>query len=81
MFQVTEAVGFAISPPAIPGIGTSGSFTFVLEDRAGKDLRFLAENVQTFIEAARNRYCYIPHSDPVLCRREFLAPGHHQQKR
>jgi len=48
-------VGFALSPPAIPGIGTSGGFTFVLEDRAGKDLRFLAENARTFIEAARKR--------------------------
>jgi HAE1 family hydrophobic/amphiphilic exporter-1 len=55
MYQVTEAVGFALSPPAIPGIGTSGGVTFVLEDRAGKDLRFLAENVRTFIEAARKR--------------------------
>jgi HAE1 family hydrophobic/amphiphilic exporter-1 len=48
-------VGFALTPPAIPGIGTSGGFTFVLEDRAGKDLSFLAENVRTFIEAARKR--------------------------
>ena len=55
MYQVTEAMGFAISPPAIPGIGTSGGFTFILEDRAGKDLRFLAENVRTFMEAARKR--------------------------
>ena len=37
--------GFALSfpPPAIPGVGTSGGFTFVLEDRAGKDVPFLAE--------------------------------------
>ncbi len=35
--------GFAMSfpPPAIPGVGTSGGFTFVLEDRAGKDVQFL----------------------------------------
>src|SRR5581483_9849121 len=37
--------GFALSfpPPAIPGVGTSGGFTFVLEDRAGKDVQFLAD--------------------------------------
>ena len=34
--QIPEAVAFDFSPPAIPGVGTSGGFTFVLEDRAGK---------------------------------------------
>ncbi len=49
--------GFALSfpPPAIPGVGTSGGFTFVLEDRAGRDVPFLAENVQKFIAAAAKR--------------------------
>jgi hydrophobic/amphiphilic exporter-1 (mainly G- bacteria), HAE1 family len=49
--------GFALSfpPPAIPGVGTSGGFTFVLEDRAGKDVAFLADNVQKFIGAASKR--------------------------
>ncbi len=55
MYRMTEAMGLAISPPAIPGIGTAGGLTFVLEDRAGKDVRFLAENVRTFVEAARKR--------------------------
>jgi hydrophobic/amphiphilic exporter-1 (mainly G- bacteria), HAE1 family len=49
--------GFAVSfpPPAIPGVGTSGGFTFVLEDRAGKDVQFLADNLQKFIAAASKR--------------------------
>ena len=49
--------GFALSfpPPAIPGVGTSGGFTFVLEDRSGKDVQFLAENVNKFIAAAQKR--------------------------
>ena len=49
--------GFAISfpPPAIPGVGTSGGFTFVLEDRAGKDVPFLADNLQKFMAAAAKR--------------------------
>jgi hydrophobic/amphiphilic exporter-1 (mainly G- bacteria), HAE1 family len=46
---------FSFSPPAIPGVGTSGGFTFVLEDRAGKDVQFLANNVATFLAAARQR--------------------------
>ena len=50
-----EGIAFDFSPPAIPGVGTSGGFTFVLEDRAGKDVQFLAENLNTFITAAQKR--------------------------
>ncbi|HEY3276664.1 MAG TPA: efflux RND transporter permease subunit, partial [Syntrophorhabdaceae bacterium] len=53
--ELTEGFGFAFSPPAIPGIGTSGGFTFVLEDRSGKDIGFLAAMVKKFVEAARKR--------------------------
>ena len=53
--SLSEAVAFAFPPPAIPGIGTSGGFTFILEDRAGKDLAFLAEQTNRFLEAARKR--------------------------
>ena len=42
----------SFSPPAIPGVGTAGGFTFMLEDRAAQDVQFLAENVNKFIEAA-----------------------------
>jgi len=48
-------IAFSFSPPAIPGVGTSGGFTFVLEDRAGKDLAFLAGNLDKFLAAARKR--------------------------
>jgi HAE1 family hydrophobic/amphiphilic exporter-1 len=53
--SMPEAVAFSFSPPAIPGIGTSGGFTFVLEDRAGMDLEFLSRNLQTFLAEARKR--------------------------
>ena len=52
---VTEGLAFAFPPPAIPGVGTSGGFQFILEDRAGKDVAFLAQNVKTFLDAARKR--------------------------
>src|SRR5213596_2440343 len=52
---IPEGIAFSFSPPAIPGVGTSGGFTFVLEDRAGKDVGFLASNLQTFMTAARKR--------------------------
>jgi hydrophobic/amphiphilic exporter-1 (mainly G- bacteria), HAE1 family len=50
-----EGVAFDFSPPAIPGVGTSGGFTFILEDRAGNDIEFLANNMNTFLAAARKR--------------------------
>jgi len=55
MAEIPGAIGFAFPPPAIMGVGTSGGVTFMLEDRAGKDIDFLAANTKTFIEAARKR--------------------------
>jgi len=51
--KVPETVAFGFSPPAIPGVGTSGGFTFILEDRSGADVKFLSDNVNTFMAAAR----------------------------
>ena len=42
-------------PPTIPGVGSTGGVTFVLEDRSGKDVEFLARNTRTFMEAASKR--------------------------
>jgi HAE1 family hydrophobic/amphiphilic exporter-1 len=53
--KIPEGRSFAFSPPSIPGVGTAGGFTFVLEDRAGKDVAFLADNVNKFMTAARAR--------------------------
>ena len=53
--KLPQAIAFCFPPPAIPGIGTAGGVTMVLEDRAGKDIPYLAQNVNKFIEAARNR--------------------------
>ncbi len=55
LMQVPQGIAFAFSPPAIPGIGTSGGVTFLLQDRAGKDVAFLWENTQKFLEAAKKR--------------------------
>src|SRR5258705_4208633 len=46
---------FSFSPPAIPGVGTSGVVTFVLDDRAGRDVQFLADNLDKVLAAARKR--------------------------
>jgi HAE1 family hydrophobic/amphiphilic exporter-1 len=52
---VTEGIAFSFPPPAIPGVGASGGFTFMLEDRAGKDPEFLSQNLTKFMAAARKR--------------------------
>jgi HAE1 family hydrophobic/amphiphilic exporter-1 len=55
MGAIPQGVAFAFSPPAIPGIGTSGGVTFILEDRAGKDIEFLWANTQKFLTEAKKR--------------------------
>ena len=52
---VPDAQIFGFSPPAIPGIGTSGGATFMLEDRSGQSVEFLAQNTDRFLQAARQR--------------------------
>jgi HAE1 family hydrophobic/amphiphilic exporter-1 len=53
--RLPQGIAFSFSPPAIPGVGTSGGFTFVLEDRAGNDVEFLTKNLDTFLAAIRKR--------------------------
>jgi hydrophobic/amphiphilic exporter-1 (mainly G- bacteria), HAE1 family len=53
--KLPAGTAFTFSPPAIPGVGTSGGFQFVLEDRAGRDIPFLAGNLNKFLAAARKR--------------------------
>jgi HAE1 family hydrophobic/amphiphilic exporter-1 len=53
--QIQEGLAFSFQPPAIPGVGSSGGATFVLEDRSGSGPDFLAANVDKFIAAARKR--------------------------
>jgi HAE1 family hydrophobic/amphiphilic exporter-1 len=53
--NLPEAMAFAFPPPAIPGVGTAGGFTFILEDRLGKDPSFLTENLGKFMSEARKR--------------------------
>jgi HAE1 family hydrophobic/amphiphilic exporter-1 len=50
-----DGIAFSITPPAIPGVGAFGGFTFILEDRSGKDIAFLDSNLQQFLQAARKR--------------------------
>jgi hydrophobic/amphiphilic exporter-1 (mainly G- bacteria), HAE1 family len=53
--RLPQGTAFSFSPPAIPGVGTSGGFTLALEDRGGHDVPYLAANVDKFVAAARKR--------------------------
>ena len=53
--KVPSGIAFSFPPPAIPGVGTSGGATFILEDRSGSGIDFLAKNTQIFMAEARKR--------------------------
>ena len=55
LITLPQGTVFAFSPPAIAGVGTSGGFQFVLEDRSGRESEFLVSNLNKFLEAARKR--------------------------
>jgi HAE1 family hydrophobic/amphiphilic exporter-1 len=51
-----DGIAFAFPPPSIPGLGTSGGVTFILEDRSGSDdPSTLTKNVFTFLGAISKR--------------------------
>src|SRR5207302_6405883 len=53
--EVPEAMAFAFSPPAIPGLGNSGGFSLWLQDRSGGSVELLDQNLQKFLAATRQR--------------------------
>ncbi len=48
-------MAFSFSPPAIPGLGSAGGFSFWLQDRSGGSVEDLDQNLQKFLQAARKR--------------------------
>jgi hydrophobic/amphiphilic exporter-1 (mainly G- bacteria), HAE1 family len=53
--QVPGGISLAFPPPAIPGVGAAGGVTFILEDRSGGSVEFLAQNLDRFLAAAHKR--------------------------
>jgi hydrophobe/amphiphile efflux-1 (HAE1) family protein len=53
--EIPEGQVLAFGPPAIPGLGTGAGFTMQLQDRSGGPPRYLADQTQRFLEAARKR--------------------------
>src|SRR5882757_8368318 len=52
---IKQGIAFSFPPPAIPGVGTSGGVSAVLEDRSGGDPQNLADNLNKFMAALRKR--------------------------
>jgi multidrug efflux pump len=52
LFQIKDAISFALSPPPIQGLGVSNGFTFRLQDRAGQGQEALAAARDQLLAAA-----------------------------
>jgi HAE1 family hydrophobic/amphiphilic exporter-1 len=55
LMGVREGLAFSFPPPAIPGVGTSGGVSAVLEDRSGGSQQVLTDNVNKYMAALRKR--------------------------
>jgi multidrug efflux pump subunit AcrB len=53
--EIPEANAFGFLPPAIPGLGSAGGFSFWLQDRSGGSVDYLDQNLKKFLAAARKR--------------------------
>jgi hydrophobic/amphiphilic exporter-1 (mainly G- bacteria), HAE1 family len=53
--SIPEAISFAFGPPAIPGLGTAGGFTFMLQDRSSGTVQQLSDMLDKLTVAARKR--------------------------
>jgi multidrug efflux pump len=53
LFQLKDAMAFALSPPPIQGLGTSGGFTFRLQDRSGAGQTALAAAAAQLMSSAQ----------------------------
>jgi multidrug efflux pump len=54
-FALREGFAFAINPPSIPGLGTTGGFEFYIQNRSSGDPRVTQQAIQAFLEKARQR--------------------------
>ena len=52
---IRDAFVFAINPPSIPGLGTTGGFELYIQNRGSGDTRATGEAVHAFLDKARQR--------------------------
>src|SRR5262245_12289271 len=50
-----DGLAFAVNPPSIPGLGTTGGFEFYIQNRGSGDPRATEAAVQAFVAKARQR--------------------------
>jgi HAE1 family hydrophobic/amphiphilic exporter-1 len=55
LYPIPQGQAFIFPPPAIPGVGSSGGYTMVLEDRVGNAPSFLDQNLKAFLDEANKR--------------------------
>ena len=53
--NIKEATVYAFGPPAIPGLGNGSGFSMMIQDKGGNTPQYLAEKVNEFMQAARQR--------------------------
>jgi HAE1 family hydrophobic/amphiphilic exporter-1 len=53
--EITDAIALVLPPPPIQGLGTTGGFEFLIEDREGRGVQALADVTDRFMEEARKR--------------------------
>jgi len=54
-FGLQEGFAFAVNPPSIPGMGTTGGFEFYIQNRGSGDPRATQQAVNAFLAKARQR--------------------------
>ena len=53
--ELKEGFVFAVNPPSIPGLGTTGGFEFYMQNRGSGDVRVTSTAVEALLAAARKR--------------------------
>ncbi|MFN3761216.1 MAG: efflux RND transporter permease subunit [Algoriphagus aquaeductus] len=73
-FQAVEEANIVVvPPPAIPGLGQTGGFSFMLEQRAGGDVKELEQVLGQFLQAVNER----PEIDRAFSFFTANTPGYH----
>jgi len=54
-FGLRDGVAFAVNPPSIPGLGTTGGFEFYVQNRGSGEPRATDAALKAFLEKARQR--------------------------
>ncbi|WP_297337879.1 multidrug efflux RND transporter permease subunit [Algoriphagus sp.] len=73
-FQAVEEANIVVvPPPAIPGLGQTGGFSFMLEQRAGGEVKELEQVLGQFLQAVNER----PEIDRAFSFFTAKTPGYH----